>query len=800
MDTKMTTSVTLPVQGMTCATCASRIERVVGKLPGIVTASVNLATEQADVSFDPGTVGASEIADAITRAGFTVPSATYEVALTGMTCASCTARVEKALSKVPGVESAAVNLATEKATIVVASGIAGPADLIQAIEKTGFGASLITDENQQFAEEERQSKARARHDLLVFGGSALLTAPFLVMMVSMLAGGGFLIPAWLQLVLATPVQFVAGARFYRPAWAALKAGTGNMDLLVVLGTLAAYGLSVVMMAFPHLSADGHLYFEAGAAVITLVLLGKMLENRAKRSTTAAIRALMDLRPERARVVKDGQEVEMPASLVASGNVVVIRPGERIPVDGEVVDGVSQCDESLITGESLPVGKEPGDTVTGGAINGEGLLKVRATTVGTSSALARIISLIQSAQATKAPVQRLVDQIAAVFVPVVVGIAVLTFLGWWLVGGLGIAAAIINAVSVLVIACPCALGLATPTAIMAGTGSAARHGILIQDAEALERAHSINTVVFDKTGTLTEGKPSVRTLMALDGNEEELMNLTASAQQGSEHPLARAILDRAAGAPLMPLKSFKSLPGKGLEAEVDGRTLVIGNRTLLTEQGVPLESLEAQCQEFEQGGSTVMWIAEKQPDIRLLGIIAVGDSVKEKAIHAVKRLQEMGIEPIMLSGDNARSAAFIAHQVGIDRVIAEVVPEEKARVIEELRQEGKIVAMVGDGINDAPALASADVGIAMGTGTDVAMHTAGITLMRGDPDLVAAAIGISGKTYNKIRQNLFWAFIYNIIGIPLASAGLLSPVIAGAAMAMSSVSVVSNSLLLKRWKP
>jgi len=797
---KFTGRISLPVEGMTCASCATRIEKVIGKLPGIGQASVNLATEHADVSFDSSAVSSSDITAAIVRAGFTVPPQTFELSIEGMTCASCVGRVEKGLLKLDGVRSAQVNLATEKARVSVEAGVTGPADLIQAVEKTGFGAVMVTGDDAQFIEDERRAMARARRDLIVFSVSALLTAPFIVQMLSMLSGNVFSLPPLLQLLLAIPIQFGTGLRFYKPAWGALKAGSGNMDLLVVLGTSAAFWLSVAMIFIPALATDGHLYFEAGAAVITLVLLGKLLETRAKRGTTTAIRALMDLRPESARVLRDGAEVEIPSTLVQSGDVVIVRPGERLPVDGEVIDGISTCDESLITGESLPVEKAPGDQVTGGAINGEGLLRIRATTVGSGSALARIIDLIQSAQATKAPVQRLVDKIAAVFVPVVVVIAGLTFIYWMTLGQVDMASAIINAVAVLVIACPCALGLATPTAIMAGTGSAARFGILIKDAEALERAHRINTVVLDKTGTLTEGKPSVREIVALDGDTDTLVTLAASAQQGSEHPLAHAVLEQAGERALKPLKAFKSHPGRGLEADLDDLTLLIGNRRLLSEQGVAFETLESQAVTFEEAGATVMWVAEKSPETRLLGIIAVGDAIKSNAAAAVSRLKRAGIETVMLTGDNARSAASVAQAVGVDRVIAEVLPEDKAQEVTSLQAGGRIVAMVGDGINDAPALAQADVGIAMGTGTDVAMHTAGITLMRGDPELIAAAILVSGATYSKIRQNLFWAFIYNIIGIPLAAAGLLSPVIAGAAMAMSSVSVVSNSLLLKRWKP
>ncbi len=809
MDTTLTPSaplkphlihVTLPVEGMTCATCAARIEKVVNKLPGIESASVNLATEKADITFDEASVGSAQIAEAITRAGFSVPPTRHQLAITGMTCASCVGRVEKALGKVDGVVSAVVNLATERAVVQVETGRASLADLIRAVEKTGYGAEAVTHDDAQFEAEERKARNKARHDLLVVAGSALLTLPFFVQLVMMLSPSTFSLPPMLQLALATPIQFAAGARFYRPAWAALKAGTGNMDLLVVMGTLAAYGLSIYLVFTAEPGVVPHLYFEAGAAVITLVLFGKWMEARAKRGATDAIRALMNLRPEKARVFSDGAEVELPVALVASGDLVIIRPGERIAVDGVVADGASQVDESLITGESMPVGKTVGDTVTGGAINGAGLLKVRATTVGSESALARIISMIQSAQATKAPVQKMVDQISAIFVPIVVLVAVSSFLIWYFVMDAGASLAIINAVTVLVIACPCALGLATPTAIMAGTGTAARYGILIKDAEALELAHKVNVVVLDKTGTLTEGKPTVGSLVALDGDEDGFIRLAASAQQGSEHPLAVAVLARAKDMRLIELGGFVSHPGRGLEAEIGSRTVMIGNRRLMSDAGIAQEALEERVQSLENEGKTVMWVAESKPVQRLLGIIAVGDKVKETAARAVQGLKAQGIETVMLTGDNARTAAGVAEAVGVDRVIAEVLPADKAAEIDRLKAEGKVVAMVGDGVNDAPALAAAHVGIAMGTGTDVAMHTAGITLMRGDTMLIADAIAVSRATHNKIRQNLFWAFIYNIIGIPLAAAGLLSPVIAGAAMAMSSVSVVSNSLLLKRWKP
>ena len=791
-------SLTLPVEGMTCATCASRIEKVLGKMPGVHTAAVNLATEQANVDFDPETVTPQDISEAISRAGFSVPAQTADLMIEGMTCASCSGRVEKALAKVPGVVTASVNLATEEAHVAFTPALGGVVNLISAVEKAGFKARTLA-ENSQTEEEEALAR-RNRDDLFTFLLAAVFTVPLVAQMVWNLAGYDWMIPAVIQLIFATAVQFGGGARFYRASWGALRALTGNMDLLVVLGTTAAYGLSLYNTLFPY---EGmHLYFEASAAVITLVLLGKWMESRAKRATTGAIRALMKLRPDSARVLRDGAEVEIPASLVESGDLVIVRPGERFPVDGEIIEGSSQVDESLITGESLPVPKNTGDPVTGGAINGEGLLRIRATTVGGDSVLSRIIQLVQGAQASKAPVQRLVDQIAAVFVPVVVVIAAFTLAGWWGISG-DLGQGIINAVSVLVIACPCALGLATPTAIMVGTGTAASNGILIKDAEALERAHKIDTVVFDKTGTLTEGRPTVRQVKVADGIvEADLLGFAASAQQGSEHPLAKAVLDYAAEAKagLTVVTGFNSLPGKGLRATVDGAVAVIGNRLLMAESGLDSGPLDETARAFEVQGQTVMWIGEEAPQKRLLGFIAVGDAVKPHARMAVEGLHRGGVKAVMLTGDNSRTAAAVAETLGVSRVLAEVLPDHKAEEINRLKEEGRTVGMVGDGINDAPALAAADIGFAMGTGTDVAMHTAGVTLMRGDPALVADAIGVSRATTRKIKQNLFWAFFYNVIALPLAAAGFLSPVIAGAAMALSSVSVVSNSLLLKRWRP
>ncbi|MEE8410509.1 MAG: heavy metal translocating P-type ATPase [Myxococcota bacterium] len=721
------------------------------------------------------------------------------MALGGMTCAACAARIEKVLGRLPGVVDARVNFADESATVETQRGILAAADLVVAIEKAGYTATVRTGAADEWEKEEALAARRSRRELLILLAAIGLTAPMVAQMIWMTAGIEWMLPAWVQLGLATPVQFLVGARFYRGAWGALRAATGNMDLLVALGTSAAYGSSVALVVAPDLG-DGHLYFEASATVITLVLLGKWFESRAKRSTTVAIRALMNLRPESARVVRDGREVEVPVDAVGSGDVVVVRPGEKIPVDGEIDAGQTQVDESMVTGESLAVDKGPGDEVTGGAINGAGLIRVRATRVGTDSTLARIIAMVRGVQASKAPVQKLVDRIAAVFVPIVVGIAVATFATWLLTGADAITA-MITSVSVLVIACPCALGLATPTAIMVGTGAAARAGILIKDADALERAQHVTKVVFDKTGTLTEGRPAVTDVVAVDGDRDQLLRLVASAQWGSEHPLGHAVLKaaEAVGLELVPMTGFSSIPGRGLRATVGGRELRVGNRKLIGELGVSMESLDARAVALETKGRTVMWAASVA-EPRLIGIIAVGDTIKPQAREAVATLAERGIGSVMLTGDNARTALAVAQEVGIDEVVAEVLPADKASKVEELRQAGAVVAMVGDGINDAPALATADLGFAMGTGTDVAMHTAGVTLMRGDPRLVADAISVSRATTTKIRQNLFWAFIYNVIGIPLAATGYLSPVLAGAAMAFSSVSVVTNSLLLRLWRP
>jgi Cu+-exporting ATPase len=603
-----------------------------------------------------------------------------------------------------------------------------------------------------------------------------------------------------ELALATPVQFVIGARFYRAAWKALRAGAANMDVLVALGTSAAWGYSLWLLAtLGPAASTGRLYFEASVVIVTLVLLGKYLEARAKRGTTAAIRQLMDLRPRSARVQRaDGSEVEVPVAALRAGDVVAIRPGERVPVDGEVLAGASEVDEALITGESLPVTKAAGSRVTGGAINGSGLLVVRATAVGADSTLARIIRLVENAQAGKAPVQRLVDRISAIFVPVVVAIAAVTFGVTFAVAG-AFEPAFVAAVSVLVIACPCALGLATPTAIMTGTGAAARAGILIKDVASLERAHRIDTVVFDKTGTLTEGRPRVVEIVTTGGDGDELLQLAASVQRASEHPLARAVMARAsdAGLAMLPVDDFRNHVGQGVVGTVAGRQLAIGSAAFLTSRGIDLAPATGTADRWRTEARTVVWVADGS---RLLGGFAIADPLRAESAAAVASLRALGVRTLLLSGDAPPVAEAIGREVGVDEARGGVAPDGKATAISGRQAAGATVAMVGDGINDAPALAAADVGIAMGSGTDIAMETAGVTLMRADPRLVAGAIAASRATFRKIRQNLFWAFIYNIVGIPLAAFGFLTPALAGAAMAASSVSVVGNSLLLRRWKP
>ena len=721
---------------------------------------------------------------------------TFTLAIGGMTCASCSARVERSLRKVAGVHAASVNLATEKAAVSVDPAVPVEA-LIAAVQKAGYEAV-----DASMPEVDPAQEALAPHPLLPswwpVAASALLSLPLLAPMLAAPFGIHWSLPGYLQWALATPVQFWLGARFYRAGWRAARAGAGNMDLLVALGTSAAYGLSVyLLLAAPgHLAhLHSHLYFESSAVVITLVLLGKELEARAKFQAIEAIRALQALRPASALVRRGGADISVPLGQLRVGDVLVVRPGARLPADGVVIEGSSELDEALLTGESMPVARTVGSKVAGGAVNGDGLLLVRASAVGGDTVLARIIKLVEDAQAVKAPIQRLVDRVAAVFVPVVLLISAVTLLAWgWLTGDWQ--QALLNAVAVQVIACPCALGLATPTSIMAGTGVAARHGILIKDAGALETAHALDVVVFDKTGTLTEGKPVLLQAAPADGiDADTLIEMAWSVQRHSDHPLARAVAQAGQARGLLPAASTdaQALPGRGVQAVVDGATVYLGNPALMAELGIEVEAAGAQ---------TTSWLGRTAAGApaQLLGMLAFGDAVRPSAQAAVARLRALDIRCVMLTGDNAGVAAAVAAAVGIEDVHAGVLPGAKRDVIEALKRGGARVAMVGDGINDAPALAAADVGIAMAGGTDVAMHTAGITLMRPDPALVADAILISRRTWRKIGQNLGWAFVYNLIGIPLAAFGLLNPVLAGAAMAASSVSVVANALLLGRWRP
>ena len=791
-----------PVEGMSCASCAGRIEQAIGKVPGVAHVNVNLATEQARVDFAQGQADPEAVVRAVRSAGYTAVLETTNLLIEGMTCASCVGRVERALKAVPGVAEASVNLGTESAQVKTLGAVA-PGALIAAVKKAGYTARIRSESIRTAShtgDERRDATAKRERAHVV--AATLLSFPLVLPMLLAPFGVMVMLPGWAQLLLATPVQFWLGARFYVAGWKALRARTGNMDLLVALGTSAAYGLSLYQLLAPPMHM-AHYYFEASAVVSTLVLLGKWLEGRAKRQTGAAIRSLMTLRPEQARIVlPTGEERDVPIEAVQVGDVVRVRPGERVPVDGQLIQGETAADESMLTGESMPVAKHEGDQLTGGSINGDGSVLVETTAIGAETVLARIVRLVESAQGAKAPIQRLVDKVSAVFVPVVLGIAVLTLVGW-LLAGASAEAAILNAVAVLVIACPCALGLATPTAIMAGTGVAARAGVLIKDAEALETAHRIATVAFDKTGTLTEGKPSLAAVAPADGvSERDLLERAAALQRASEHPLARAVMAAAeqAGIAAPRALSVRALPGRGVSATVGNQTLLLGSGRLMNEESIDTALLREDAEKLEGQGRTISWVAELEPRRRLLGLLAFGDDLKPGATAAVRALHQRGVRTVMITGDNQGSAGAAAAALDIDEVVANVLPEGKAEAVTTLARNAAPVAMVGDGVNDAPALAAADIGIAMATGTDVAMHAAGITLMRGDPRLVTDAIDISRRTYAKIRQGLFWAFIYNIVGIPLAALGLLSPVVAGAAMALSSVSVVTNALLLRRWRP
>ena len=730
----------------------------------------------------------------------TTSPSSLNLSIGGMTCASCVGRVERALKKVPGVQDATVNLATESAHITYATAEPLEARLRRAVRDAGY-------------EPRTEAQAEAAENTSPWAGftpvaiGLVLSLPLVVPMLGDLLGQHWMLPAWAQFALATPVQFILGARFYKAGWHALKARTGNMDLLVAIGTSAGWGLSVWLWLTAAPGEMPHLYFEASAVVVTLVLLGKWLEARAKRQTTAAIRALHALRPDVAHLLGLDGEVDVPVAEIMVGDHIVVRPGERFPVDGRLLEGQTQVDESMLTGEPLPVSKEAHAQLTGGSVNGDGRVVVEVGAVGAETVLARIIRLVEDAQAAKAPIQRLVDQVSAIFVPVVLLIALATLLGWLWVGAGG-EVALIHAVAVLVIACPCALGLATPAAIMAGTGVAAQHGILIKDAQALELAHKVDTVAFDKTGTLTVGQPQLTSFVVANGADEAfLLQAAASLQSGSEHPLARAVVAAAQARTLAvhAPAALQAVPGRGTEGVVDGATYLIGSLRWMDELQVPLGPLQARATALQNEGATVSALAERTPSgLVPRALMAFGDEPKPGAKEALAQLRTRGIRTVMISGDNRGAANAMARRLGLDpdagEVLAEVLPGDKSAKVAELKAAGHVVAMVGDGVNDAPALAAADVGMAMGNGTDVAMQAAGITLMRGDPALVAAALDISHRTVMKIRQNLFWAFAYNVAGIPLAAMGYLSPVVAGAAMALSSVSVMANALLLKRWRP
>jgi Cu+-exporting ATPase len=724
--------------------------------------------------------------------------------VSGMTCAACSARVEKKLDSLEGVKAANVNLGTEKATVEYLPEQITVADLIKAVRSVGYEAEIVEDISRDQEMEEKEAEIQNLRILLVI--SIALSLPLLLSMLLSILGWDWAGTAWLhnqyfQLIIATPIQFLIGARFYQQSYYALRSGSANMDVLIAMGTSAAYFFSLYNVFFEEvgLGMMKSLYFETSAIIITLVLLGKYFEAVAKGKTSEAIRKLAALQAKTARVVREGVEVDIPIEEVEIGDIVIVRPGEKVPVDGRIVEGHSSLDESMLTGESIPVDKQIGDMVFGATINKFGTFKLEATRIGKETALAQIIKMVEDAQGSKAPIQKIADQVAGVFVPTVLAIAAVTFVIWYLLGQ-GINQALFSAVAVLVIACPCALGLATPTAIMVGTGKGAENGILIKGGEHLEAAYKLNAVVVDKTGTITKGIPELTDVLSLgDLEPDDILQLASIAEKRSEHPLGVAIAARAIEVfgQLSEPDSFEAIPGRGVQAVVDGKTVYVGTRRLMREKGIDIEGLESRITELEDQGKTAMLMAVED---KLAGILAVADTVKESSPEAIADLQNMGIEVYMITGDNHRTADAIARQVGIRHVLAEVLPENKAEQVNQLQAEGKIVAMVGDGINDAPALATAHIGMAMGTGTDIAMEAADITLMRGDLRTIPAAIRLSRQTMRKIKQNLFWAFIYNIIGIPIAALGMLNPVIAGAAMAFSSVSVVTNSLTLRRFNP
>ncbi len=794
MKNSILKNIELPIEGMTCAACATRIEKNLNKLAG-VQAVVNFANEKAHIHYDESQIKTDALIRAIEKSGFHIAPQSVQLQLRKMTCAACAGHIEKALNKLPGV-TATVNVATETAKVNFIPGLVTVDHLIAAVINAGYDASAISESSR--AEEKARRLAAYQAELRLFWVSSALTLPLVLQMGAMFSGHDMdILPRWLQWLLATPVQFWIGRRFYIGGWHSLRGGGANMDVLVALGTSMAYFFSAAVTAF---ALDQHVYFEASAAIITLVLLGKLMEARAKGKTSAAIEALIRLQPKKARIERNGEILEVPASSLQVNDIFIVRPGENLPVDGVVIEGASSINESMLTGESLPVSKQAGAKVFAATLNQQGLLKCRATSVGAHTQLAAIIHLVEEAQGSKAPIQRLADKISGIFVPIVVAISILTLgINWWLTSDF--VYALINAVAVLVIACPCALGLATPTAIMVGTGRGAQVGVLVKNAAALENAEKIQTIIIDKTGTLTEGKPEVTDIVPIESiNTQDLLQIAASLEQGSEHPLARAVLDCAQKMqlPLQSIDSFSAITGSGITARMNSTHYLLGSPKFLMQHGATVD--EKQITALQDEGKTVIGIASTADNVsQILGYLAIADRLRDTSLKAIERLQSMGIEVVMLTGDNAMTAAAIARRTGITQYRAEVLPQDKAAEVLKLKADGKFTAMVGDGINDAPALAAADVSFAIGAGSDVAIEAADITLIRNDLISVADAISLSHATLRKIRQNLFFAFVYNMLGIPLAAIGMLNPVIAGAAMAMSSVSVVSNSLLLKRWK-
>ena len=785
----------IPVEGMSCAACSARLEKRLGALDGVLRANVNLALARAQVEFVPAQVTPADIAERVQKTGFRVPHSQVEFTIEGVEDEEDAARLENELHEFDGVISAGVDFARGSGRVVFEPAIVRADEIFDYLAKAEYSARPVMDEKQDTEKLKREREFRKSVRLLIF--SAVLSAPLLFQMAGMLPGaGGWELPRWWQFALATPVQFIVGRRFYRGAYHSLMGGGANMDVLVALGTSAAWLHSSVVTLW-GLSGH-HVYFEASAILITLIVLGKVLEERAMGRTSEAIKKLIGLQAKTARVLRDGEEREVPVEQVQVGDVVMVRPGEKYPVDGLIIEGATSVDESMLTGESVPVAKGVGDAVTGATLNIDGAVRFRVTKVGEETALAQIIRMVEQAQGSKAPIQRTADRISGIFVPIVLGIALVTYALWDAVGPF--TPALINAVAVLVIACPCALGLATPTAIMVGTGKGAEAGILIKGGESLETAHKLDVIILDKTGTLTKGTPVVTDILPLNGLPEgELLRIAASAERGSEHPLGKSIVNEAEarGLELLEMRDFRAYPGHGLKAEVGGRKIYLGNEKHMAEHGVSTPPHIDEIRNLESQGKTVVLIADVEG---LLGAIGVADTLKENSAEAVESLQRMGIEVYMMTGDNERTAQAMAAQAGVRHVMAGVMPDEKAAMVEELRRGGKKVGMVGDGINDAPALAAADVGFAIGTGTDIAMEASDITLMQGDLMGVVAGIHLSKTVMRKIRQNLFWAFFYNILGIPLAAFGFLSPIVAGAAMAFSSVSVVSNTLLLRKWKP